>query len=520
MVRTAYTHEKTGARVILAHVNLLRISRMIIHSYNSLAIWLSCFCLLLIITWGTVLPGHAQVITDNPVVDTATVTLDSNAVVTVDQVFIIGNRRTKPRIILREMNATPQTTYVWKELQEILKNDQLRITNTRLFNRVNIRQILIDDNRLDLIVSVAERWYTIPSPYIKLADRNFNDWRTNYNYDLRRLEYGLKLTKYNFRGLNERVRLDAQFGFTRRFSVSYDKPYIDKAQKNGLNFRFAFAETNNIIYQTVENLPVTTDSLRRAQESLVAGMGWRYRGSYYSTHSLNADFFKNGVKDTITELNPRFYNNRLEQRYFQLTYRFVHDKRDLVGYPLNGFFVGVQASKIGLGIFDDVDIWRLAFSYIRYTPWKKNFFLVNTIRGMTSAPSRQPYANFSGLGYGGLWLRGYEVYAIEGQHLALQQNALSWRIFNKVFNMDRVVPIDQFDKFPLSIYLKAFYDHGAVRNTLNYPPEQPLSNRYLYSAGVAIDVVSFYDFVLRFGYPLVLSSGVAQRSFFSIGASF
>ena len=460
--------------------------------------------------------GWAQVPTD-----TAFVTLDSNAVVRVDKIFIIGNRRTKPRIILREMDAQPKSAYVWHELKNILENDQRRIINTRLFIRVDIRKILVSENQLDLIISVAERWYTIPSPYIKLADRNFNDWRTNYNSDLRRLEYGLKLTQHNFRGLNERLRLDAQFGFTRRFALQYTKPYIDRAQKNGIMLNFAFAETNNIIYQTEQHVPITTDSLRRSLETLTAGVGWRHRGSYYSTHAVDLNFFRNEVSDTITELNPRYFlGNRQTQRYFQLGYSFVHDHRDLVGYPLHGFLVTVDAQKLGLGLLDEVNIWRLTASYTHYAQWGKRLFVSSAFRGLVSGPRFQPYANFLGLGYDGVWLRGYEVYAIEGQHAVLQQNSLSWQLFSTVFNLDRVIPFDQFNKIPMAMYLKAFYDQGAARNTVAYPPRQSLSNRYLYSAGVAVDVVSFYDFVLRFGYPLAVSAGVEQRYFLSFRTSF
>ena len=455
------------------------------------------------------------------VTDTAYVTLDSNVVVRVNKIFIIGNRRTKRRIILREMDAKAQTEYQWHALQAILANDRRRIINTKLFLRVDIRKILVDETQVDLIVSVAERWYTIPSPYLKLADRNFNDWRTNYHSDLRRLEYGIKLTQHNFRGRNERLRLDAQFGFTRRFAVQYQNPYIDQAQKNGMNLNFAYAETNNLVYQTEQHVPVSTDLLRRSRETLTAGIGWQHRGSYYSTHFVDIDFYKNQVSDTITELNPYYFlGNRLLQRYFQLGYRFVHDHRDLVGYPLHGFLVNVAGEKAGLGVFDDINLWRLNIQYTQYAQWGKNLFVSSAVRSMVSGPQIQPYANFSGLGYRGLWLRGYETYSIEGQHFVLHQNSLSYRLLDTVFNLNRIIPLEQFDELPMALYLKVFYDQGAVRNTVSYPPDQLLSNRYLYSAGVAMDLVSFYDFVLRIGYPLAVSSGVQQRYFLSFRASF
>ena len=381
--------------------------------------------------------------------------------------------------------------------------------------------MFVNERTLDLIVSVDERWYTIPSPYVKFADRNINDWLTNFGLDLGRLEYGLKVTKQNFRGLNESLQLDAQFGFTRRLGISYVRPYIDRAQKNGLALSFAFSETNNIIYQTEGHRPLTTDSLRRSLETLSAGVGWRHRGSYYSTHAVDINYFHNHIKDTIAEINPRYFlEGRHEQRYLQLGYRFFHDKRDFVAYPQRGFVVDVRTQKLGLGVFDSINLWRLTVLFNHYVPLRPHWSVATTLNAYASGPRRQPYANFLGLGFQNLWLRGYETYTIQGQHLVLQQNDLRWQAFSTVFNLDRIIPFDQFNKIPMALYVKGFYDHGGVSNAVDYPLEQRLNNRYLYSAGVGLDVVSFYDFVFRVGYPLVVSSGVQRRYFLSFRASF
>ncbi len=470
----------------------------------------------LLLLVGAGAPGRGQV-----PIDSALLLTDSSTSVQIDRIFIIGNRKTKGRIIRREMSAQPQTAYAWGDLQTILKNDQQRIINTRLFLRVDVRPVLVSERTLDLIVSVDERWYTIPAPYVKFADRNINDWLTNFGLDLGRLEYGLKVTKLNFRGLNERLQLDAQFGFTRRLGINYVRPYLDRAQKNGLALNFAFAETNNIIYQTERHRPLTTDSLQRSLETLSAGVGWRHRGSYYSTHAVDVDYFRNRIKDTITEINPHYFlNAQRKQAYFRVGYRFVHDKRDFIAYPQRGFVVSVNAQKLGLGVFDDINLWRLTASFNHYFPLRSDWSVATALHSYVSGPRRQPYANFLGLGFQNLWLRGYETYTIQGQHFVLQQNDLRWQAFNTVFNLDRIIPFDQFNKVPMALYIKAFYDHGGVSNSVSYPLEQRLNNRYLYSTGVGLDVVSFYDFVFRIGYPLLVPSGVDRQYFLSFRASF
>ena len=77
----------------------------------------------------------------------------------------------------------------------------------------------------------------ISGSIFQLADRNFNEWWENYNHDLSRVIYGLKLYQYNMRGRNETLTLTAQFGFIQRYELMYRIPYLDKRQKQGLIFQ-------------------------------------------------------------------------------------------------------------------------------------------------------------------------------------------------------------------------------------------------------------------------------------------
>ena len=70
---------------------------------------------------------------------------------------------------------------------------------------------------------------------------------------LERVNYGLRLYQFNMRGRNETLRLTAQFGFQRRFELSYRFPYIDKKQKHGLILDVDFTETKNLAFQTVDH---------------------------------------------------------------------------------------------------------------------------------------------------------------------------------------------------------------------------------------------------------------------------
>ena len=58
-----------------------------------------------------------------------------------------------------------------------------------------------------------------------------------------------------------------------------------------------------------------------------------------------------------------------------------------------------------------------------------------------------------------------------------------------------------YGKIPFRIFLKGFADVGYAynRNNINI---NPLNNKFLYSGGVGIDIVTIYDVVLRFEYSI------------------
>ncbi len=427
--------------------------------------------------------------------------LDKNQLLTIDKIFVIGNRRTKERIIVRELSLVEGQSLTSEELNEILVQDRRKLMNTQLFLDVKLSMVQLEHNVVDIIIRVTERWYTIPSPFLKLADRNFNVWLTSQNRDWKRVEYGLKFFKYNFRGLNEQIYFFFQLGFTKQLAIRYRIPYIDKAQKNGLEFGFSFSETANINYTTEGHRLIFTDSMRNSSRSKLGLVGWRFRPSFYKTHSVDFRYSDVSIADTINSLNPEYFqNNQTRQQYFSLSYSFENDHRDFVSYPLKGYRWEARISKLGLGVFDELNIFRISGEAAKYVPLGKDFYYSGIGRAYLSSFKVQPYANLTGLGFGGRWIRGYELDAIEGQAYLMQQNTLSKKVFARDFDISQVLRIDQFNNVPFAIYLKGFFDHGYLWNDIPYITSKPLANRYLYGYGMGVDIVSFYDFVFRLEY--------------------
>src|SRR5688572_6301507 len=257
----------------------------------------------------------------------------------INRIFIIGNKITRDHIILRELTFKTGDVVYSLDLPGILDLDKKKLINTRLFNTVDIRTLELDSSKMDLLIDLNERWYTFPSPVFELADRNFNEWWQTYNHDFNRVNYGLRLDQFNMRGRNETLRLHAQFGYTRRFEIMYRFPYIDKRQKHGLIVGFRFLEAKNLAYQTLDHKLDYLEADDILQTVRNVTLTYTYRPSFYESHALRAEYTDTRIHDTIAYLKPDYLQRgELQQKYPSLTYQFISDHRDYVGYPLRGYY--------------------------------------------------------------------------------------------------------------------------------------------------------------------------------------
>lgn len=437
--------------------------------------------------------------------DTVIVGLDTTdtRLLTLNRVLIIGNKITRDQIITRELSLKPGDTITAKRLEHVLTRDRNKIYNLRLFNTVSIRLLQMSDSNIDLLIEVNERWYTFPVPIFEISDRNFNEWWQNYNHDFKRVNYGLRLYQYNFRGRNETLRFTAQFGYTRQFQLLYRIPYIDKNQKQGLIFDFAYEEPKNVAYFTEGHKYIFLEERKTLKKAIGAGITYTYRKSFYSTHAFRAEFQKSRINDSIAILNPNYYRNgKTEQLFAAVSYSYNSDHRDVQAYPLHGYQFTGYLEKTGLGLGDQVNqiVSNATFSF--YTEIGKNLYFSNLTAGLLSTPNTQPYNFYTALGHQKQFIRGYEVYVIEGPKFVLNKTTLKKRIFSHAWHLDRM-PLNQFKYFPLSIYLKTYVDMGYVQNYPLYEDlkiNNTLSNRLLGGAGAGLDLIVLYDNVIRMEY--------------------
>lgn len=427
------------------------------------------------------------------------------------KINIEGNKKTKKYIILRELDVKEGDSISLAKADTILFRNKNKIFNTNLFVTVELKLEKVALDSVNLNIKLIERWYFFPFPLFELSDRNFNEWINTYDADLSRVNYGIRFIQENFRGRNEKLDILLQFGFTQQLGLNYNIPYIDKSQKNGINFGFLYAQNKILAYRTLNHKLDFIDSNRVLRERYEARFSYTRRNAFYSFHRFEMRFHYNQVADTIARLNPKyFWDGKTNQRFFVLGYRFRHDLRDIQAYPLRGQFYQLALEKLGLLPGDDVNMLQIHATYARFRELGNGFFLENQLKGMIYLQNQQPYLQSRAFGYGSDVLRGYELYVIDGQAFALSKNTLRFRLFDSKTQLN-FIPIKQFRTIPMASYLTLYFDFGYVRDNYFISESNRFSNRFIYGTGVGLDLFTFYNVLVTFNYSM---NADLERGFF------
>ncbi len=422
--------------------------------------------------------------------------------VMIGDIQIIGNKRTKESVVMRELSFEIGDIFLEDDLLALFKEDKEKLTRTRLFLSVDIEHHKLPENKVRVLIKVSERWYIFPFPIFKIHARNFNDWWQNLDHDFNRTSYGIKFYQYNIRGRNEKLKLQAQFGFIKDFQIRYQIPYFNKTQKNGLSIGVGYTQNNQIGYETLENKQKFTNFGNTTGDASYAYFTFINRPSFYTTNSFTLAYQKYNVHDSVAILNPNYFQNgTASQFYFRLKYHLKKDHRNEVSYPLRGYLLDFSINKLGLGISNDINQLQIDVNYFKFFDLSKNYYLSTRIGGEFNALNNSSYKNAKAIGYKPNSIRGYELYVVDGQNFVLHKTTFKKQLF-KAEGKIPFLKAKQFNTIPIAVYLKTYFDWGYVSNNTISEQQNNLSNRLLYGTGLGLDIVTYYDFVLRIEYSL------------------
>jgi len=420
----------------------------------------------------------------------------------VREIVIEGNKVTKKSVITREMMVGEGDSILKIDLIPVLQKSRENLLNTSLFNFVTMDALHYPEDQIDILVTVTERWYIWPVPILEHADRNFPAFLENHDWS--RINFGAWLKWENFRGRRELLTGKARFGYKEQFALGYSKPNLGKFQQHGIDIGFNFDRQHEIIYNSFENEPLyhkEDPEYAFKQENIY--FTYTYRKKIYTTNTIKFEYFDFWAADSVILKNPNYFGNGNHgMNFFMLTYNFQFDNRDSRIYPLEGIMLKGRIEKIGVGLIRDFDysnLWLTAAVLYHHELLPRLYF-ASANKFKYSFRKDVPYFHQKGLGYNE-YMSGYESYLIDGTDYAIGKQILQYMVIKQHNVKIPFINFEQFTKLHYSMFIKVFADQGYVFNS-NPVPDNTMANQFLYSFGVGLDFVTYYDQVLRLEYSL------------------
>jgi len=390
--------------------------------------------------------------------------LDSS--LTVGKIVIVGNELTKDYVILREMSLK-----VGARLDStLLERDRNQIYSLQLFNKVDI-DYTVDGTAATVFVRVSERWYIFPLPVFGFKYR-----------DLKKPYYGAVLLHQNFRGRNEKIAASAVFGYDGWYDLAYQNPKI--TDDDDIYFRGAAG------FYRVRNLDISVSEYD--QKVVMGSLSVGKRFGIYLTVMGTAGYNRWEVSDPLP---GRTVSPSGKDEFISLGFLGIYDRRDIHEYPMEGSYVGVSATKSGLGE-SNVNLFRWGIDGRRYQPLTSELSLCGRAFGTFLSGGNSPSYLNAYFGYDNR-IRGYFSQAIEGEDLVGGNLELRTPILSPRYEEVSLPYLPaQFSVWRYGLYAAIFADAG----TAWYRRDQVLKGPWFVGYGGGLHFILPYSFVLRTEY--------------------
>ena len=433
---------------------------------------------------------------------------DSLRPLRVAAVLFAGNTITQERTLRAELDFQEGDTLTLAGLTARLEANRSRLFNLQLFHTVRA-QATCRNSQLTILFGVQERWYLFPLPIFSLADRNINAWLDRPDR-WHRFDYGLHLVRENFRGCNERLTLNLQYGFNRKYELYYEAPGFGRRRRVGLGLGFSYFQSHTLDYATQnDRLLAFRSETSFPVQRLFFTAGLRFRATVQFTTALDISYQRQQISPEIALLNPDFYLGRQQREFVEVALVSTRNQRNTFAYPLSGQFAQLQLSHRQFLDRATPAISTLRLRYARYQPLGHGFYSSSGITAQTRLSRQIAYPDRRALGYDAL-VRGYDAYVIEGQHYLLVQQGLSYRLLDAGTLRLPGLRDPKYARLPLVLYGNIFADAGYV--AAPHPTLQnQLPNTLLGAIGVGLHFVTYYDRVFVIEYT---RNGRGETGFF------
>lgn len=411
-----------------------------------------------------------------------------------NHIRISGNRITRSPVILRELTLLPGMKLDSAGLRAAIAESRNRLINLGIFNEVSLT------HAGDTIqVDIRDRLPVFGYPRFALADRNFRQWWETRDFS--RTVYGIWGLWRNVGGWNHRLTLQLLHGYTEWAELSYRVPFRRQDKSWSWTARTQFTANHEVWYRTENNrLQFLNVDRNWGQVQWNGGLTLAYRPTFYTWLEAEPAWQHFRVADTVVGRggNEKYLKDGANrQTAWWLAFRVVRDKRIRRDYPTGGSLLRLELRPMQIrGTTAATGHLWLSGRYSVYRPVAKGVWAFGAYgRYATGA---LPYTYGRVMGYGSDYVRGYEAYVADGNGYALFKTA--WRYplwFDHHVRPEKLIPNKLLRDIPVSVWLNVFADAGRVVQPVRIPGNE-LAQSWMRGLGLGLDVLAFYDRMVRF----------------------
>ncbi|PLX10834.1 MAG: hypothetical protein C0594_04320 [Marinilabiliales bacterium] len=411
----------------------------------------------------------------------------------VDNIIIEGNQKTKDDIILRELRFGIGDTISSQDWRELKEKSIYNLEKTSLFNFIEI-QMSTNGELCTIKLLLEERWYLWPYPIFEHADRNLSSFL--YSADWSRINYGLFLVKYNFRGRNDVVKLKFRSGFRQQYGMVYENTNLDKEKKLSLYSELYYFRQRKLIVNQEDFKPVYLDGEKNIMlDELRGEFGVRYRPSYDVFHTIKMKYDQLVIADTVNHYNKKYASGDQGDKSISFSYRFLYNSRNSNIFPLKGVFTALTFKQYFYGENFNSYITELASDLRAYYSLGSGVYVAGQLAARYRQGKEIPFHMNQALGYE-VFTRGYENYIFNAKDYVLARTSLKYELIGKHVRTIPLLP-RKFSKIHYALYLEYFAEAFHLSESYEEYEKQNQLGDILGSTGLGLSLVTYYDWVVR-----------------------
>lgn len=408
-------------------------------------------------------------------------------------ISIEGLKRTQLKAVYREINFNGEFPFYVND--SLLNRWEKRLSSLNLFTDVEMRK-----SSDSLIILVTEEFYFWINPEGGFADRNFRNWLSDPKFD--RLYLGGDFIFYNLYGLNHTLTFTMVGGFNQQLGVGYEWPnnkfgdgWMGKIEFNySLNHEiWASTNDNRVVYYKIEP--------KYAQGILSGALKMTKKLSYEKGLEFNYTFDQFSIDESVLNFNSNYIggSTKLTSNAFNIGY--IYDSRDQKHYPISGselkIFGEFQYTVSNSNQYNVLN--NINFKWRKFIPLTKLYSFGSVIQSQYKF-GKLNYLQSRQLGYTNDFVRGYELYVVDGNGFFISKLSLRREIINRKFKVKDFSGSNLYSKMPFQSWLTIFFDYGRVLKLNQNEVENgnTFQKSNLNSLGISLDILAYYDLLSRF----------------------